>query len=222
MRGYGQFCPIAIASEVFAERWTPLIVRELFCGSRHFNELLSGLPRIPRSVLVQRLRTLETNGIIERKGNAGSRSVEYVLTPAGVALSEVVLQLGTWGKRWANVELAPQQLDPDLLIWDMHRRLDIDCLPEGRVVVQLDVTGMYRKSYWLVLERPAVSVCWTDPGFEVSLVITADCAALHQVWLGNLPLALAMRNGQVELDGPSELRRAFPGWLKLSVFAAVE
>jgi DNA-binding HxlR family transcriptional regulator len=222
MRGYGQFCPVAIASEVFAERWTPLIVRELFCGSRRFNELLNGLPRISRSVLVQRLRTLEATGIIERKGDTGARGVEYLLTPAGLELGEVVLRLGAWGKRWANVELGPQHLDPDLLIWDMHRRLVSDRLPEGRVVVQIDITGIHRKSYWLVLERSAASVCWTDPGFEADLLVTADCAALHQVWLGKLPLAQAMRSGHVELDGPRDLCRSFPGWLMLSIFAEVQ
>src|SRR5262245_24751479 len=173
MRGYGQFCPVAIASEIFAERWTPLVVRELFCGSRRFNELLNGLPRIPRSILVQRLRSLEAAGVVERQVDASGRGVEYHLTPAGVELGDVVLRLGDWGQRWANVEIAQHNLDPDLLMWDIHRRLDSECLPEGRVVVQIDLTGAHRKSYWLVLERPQASICWTDPGFEVDLFVRA-------------------------------------------------
>src|SRR5215213_5400572 len=102
MRGYGQLCPIAIASKIFAERWTPLVVRELFCGSHRFNELVIGLPRIPRSLLVQRLRSLETAGVVERRVDNAGRGVEYRLTPAGVELGDVVLWLGDWGKRWAN------------------------------------------------------------------------------------------------------------------------
>ena len=97
MRGYGQFCPVAIASEIFAERWTPLVVRELFCGSRRFNELVIGLPRIPRSVLVQRLRTLESTGVVERRVDTAGRGMEYHLTPAGAELGEVVVRLGDWG-----------------------------------------------------------------------------------------------------------------------------
>jgi DNA-binding HxlR family transcriptional regulator len=218
MRGYGQFCPVAIASEVFAERWTPLVVRELFCGSRRFNELLHGLPRIPRSVLVQRLRTLEATGVVERRVDADGRGVAYHLTRAGEELGEIVLTLGDWGQRWANVEILEKNLDPDLLIWDVHRRLDGDRLPDGRTVVQIDVTGAHRKSYWLILERPQVSVCWHDPGFESDLLVTADTLALHRVWMGQLELRLALRDGLIALDGPAELRRAFPDWLKLSVF----
>jgi DNA-binding HxlR family transcriptional regulator len=218
MRGYGQFCPVAIASEVFAERWTPLIVRELFCGSRRFNELLNGLPRIPRSVLVQRLRTLEAVGVIERTADASGRGVEYHLTQAGLELGDVVLRLGDWGQRWANVEIGSHNLDPDLLMWDIHRRLDSESLPEGRTVVQVDLTGAHRKSYWLVLERPLASVCWTDPGFDVDLLVEADSVTLHRVWMGQSDLAQALRDGLVTLDGPAELRRVFPDWLQLSVF----
>ena len=218
MRGYGQFCPVAIASEVFAERWTPLIVRELFCGSRRFNELLNGLPRIPRSVLVQRLRTLEAVGVIERTVDASGRGIEYHLTQAGQELGDVVLRLGDWGQRWANVEIGSHNLDPDLLMWDIHRRLDSGQLPEGRTVVQVDLTGAHEKSYWLVLERPMASVCWTDPGFDVDLIVRADSVTLHRIWMGQADLAPALRDGLVALDGPPELRRAFPDWLQLSIF----
>ena len=222
MRGYGQFCPVAIASEVFAERWTPLVVRELFCGSRRFNELVHGLPRIPRSVLVQRLRTLEATGVIERRVDETGRNVEYHLTPAGIELGEVVLRLGDWGQRWANVDLGSQHLDPDLLMWDIHRRLDTERLPERRVIIQIELTGSHQKRYWLVLERPMASICWTDPFFEVDLVVRADTMALHRVWVGQLELATALRTGQITLEGPPDLCRAFPEWLMLSVFVERE
>ena len=220
MRTYGQFCPIAIASEVFAERWTPLVVRELFCGSRRFNDLQRGLPRIPKAVLVQRLRSLEAAGVIERRESPSGRGWEYHLTPAGQELGEIVLVLGDWAQRWANVEIGLHNLDPDLLLWDIHRRLHVDRLPERRTVVQIDLTGAIQKSYWLVLERPEASICWTDPGFDVDLLVTADSVAVHQVHMGHLELARALRNGLIELDGPAELRRAFPSWLALSVFAS--
>jgi DNA-binding HxlR family transcriptional regulator len=222
MRGYGQFCPIAIASEVFAERWTPLVIRELFCGSRRFNDLLRGLPRMPRSVLVQRLRTLEAAGIVERRVDPAGRGAEYHLTDAGVELGDVVLRLGDWGKRWADLPVGPQNLDPDLLLWDIHRRLNSERLPERRTVVQIDLSGAHEKSYWLVLERPAASICWTDPGFEVDLLVQADSVALHRVWVGQLDLALALREGLIALDGPPDLRRDFPKWLKLSMFVERE
>ena len=218
MRGYGQFCPVAIASEIFAERWTPLVVRELFCGSRRFNELVIGLPRIPRSVLVQRLRSLESSGVVERRVEDAGRGVEYHLTPAGEELGEVVVRLGDWGYRWADIPVGPKNLEPDLLMWDIHRRLDNERMPEQRAVVQIDLTGANVKSYWLILERPDPSVCWTDPGFEPDLLVEADSVALHRVWVGQLGLEQALRSGLIQIDGPDELRRAFPGLLKLSLF----
>ena len=218
MTDYGQFCTVARGAEIFGERWTPLVVRELFCGSRRFSDLHRGLPRIPKAVLVQRLRSLAAAGIVERRALPSGRGWEYHITPAGEELGEIVLLLGDWGQRWANVELGPHHLDPDLLIWDLHRRLHVDRLPERRVVVQIDVTGARQKSYWLVVERPTASVCWTDPGFDVDLLVTADTVALHRVWTGRVDLARALREGLIELAGPTELRRAFPDWLALSLF----
>ncbi|MCC7021945.1 MAG: winged helix-turn-helix transcriptional regulator [Thermomicrobiales bacterium] len=195
------------------------MVRELFCGSHRFNELLNGLPRIPRSILVQRLRTLEMAGVVERRDVAAGRGVEYHLTPAGEELGDVVLRLGDWGKRWAATPVSPRNLDPDLLIWDIHRRLDSDRMPERRVVVEFDLTGANQRDYWLVLERPEVSVCWSDPGFDVDLWVQADSMTLHRVWLGQLELALALQQGLIALDGEADLCHAFPSWLKLSIFA---
>jgi len=67
---YGQFCPVAKASEVFATRWTPLVLRELMAGMHTFNDIHRGVPLISRAVLVKRLRELEHQGIIERRQRA--------------------------------------------------------------------------------------------------------------------------------------------------------
>ena len=219
MRGYGQFCPVAIASEIFAERWTPLVVRELSCGSYRFNDLLRGLPRIPRSVLVQRLRTLEATGVVERRVNEQRTGVEYHLTEAGQDLSQIVLELGFWGKRWANTDVRPERIDTDLLVWDMHRRLVTEHLPQERTVIQIAFTGAVERDYWMILEHGAVSVCWNDPGFEPDLTLSADAVVLHRVWLGDVSFTSALRDGTLSLSGDRSLCRAFPGWLQLSVFA---
>jgi DNA-binding HxlR family transcriptional regulator len=219
MKTYGQFCPIAIAAEIFAERWTPLIVRELLCGSTRFSEIERGLPRVSKSVLAQRLRALETAGVIERWPVAVGRGSEYGLTPAGRELGELVLLLGDWGKQWGNVEIGPHNVDPELLMWDMHRRIHVERLPDRRVVVQVELTGARRQSAWLVLERPEPSVCLTDPGFEIDLWLTADTVALHRIWVGQLAFATALRDELIVLDGPAPLRRAFPDWLALGIYA---
>lgn len=220
MRSYGQFCPVAKASEIFAERWTPLILRELLVGSHRFSELEQGLPGIPRSLLVQRLRTLESVGVLERRAKGGKR-VEYHLTEAGQELFDIVKGLGDWGQRWANFEIRPEEVDPALLMWDMHRRIHVDRLPDRRVVARFDFKGAGRGRFWLVLERPEPSVCLTDPGFEVDLYVTADAMALHRVWMGHARLADALRSDLVRIEGPSELARAFPEWLALSTFAEI-
>ncbi len=222
MSTYGQFCPVAKAAEIFAERWTPLILRELLCGSHRFNELERGLPRISRSLLTQRLRTLEEVGLVERRAGPGGRVSEYHLTRAGEDLFDVIVRLGEWSHRWFNPLLDLDNLDPQLLMWDIHRRLNTDCLPTRQVVVQFDFRGDKTGRYWLILEPGAPSVCWDPPGFDVDLVVAADTMALHRVWLGHQSLANALRSGEVVLEGPRELTRVFPDWLALSTFAGVE
>jgi DNA-binding HxlR family transcriptional regulator len=216
---YGQFCPVAVAAEVFAERWTPVILRELVLGSRRFNEIQRGVPRISRALLVKRLRELQGHGVISSAGG------EYRLTPAGEELGEVVVQLGKWGQRWT----APVQrdtLDARLLLWDMRRRIAVDRLPGRRVVVRFDFRGVpashkWPRTYWLVMERPDVDLCIIEPGFDVDLFVAADLGALSRVWLGEIPIRQAIRDGAVSLNGDRQLVRDFPSWLLLSTLAAV-
>jgi DNA-binding HxlR family transcriptional regulator len=219
MSGYGQFCPVAKGAEVFAERWTPLLLRELLCGSHHFSQLLQGLPRMSQSLLVQRLKSLERSGIVERRPMRTGRGSEYHLTEAGVEFAQVVERLGEWGQRWAVDRLGPEDLDAGLLMWSMHRDVDVSRIPEQRVVVQFDFRGLHKERYWYVLKRPEVEVCLKDYGFEVDLFVMADLMALTKIHLGRLDLLDAIKEGAVELDGPLELRRAFPHWIGVNHFA---
>jgi DNA-binding HxlR family transcriptional regulator len=219
MSGYGQFCPVAKGAEVFAERWTPLILRELMCGSHHFNQLQRGVPRMSHSLLAQRLRSLERAGIVERRPAPTGRGWKYHLTPAGEELAQVVERLGAWGQRWAVDQLEPDDLDPALLLWAIHRDMHVDLLPERRVVVQFDFPDRPKERVWLILKRPEVEVCIKDYGLDVDLLVTADLLALTKVYLGRLELLDAIKVGLVELDGPLALRRAFPSWIGVSAFA---
>jgi DNA-binding HxlR family transcriptional regulator len=216
---YGQFCPVAVASEIFAERWTPVILRELVLGSRRFNDIQRGVPKISRALLVKRLRELIEHGIVE------SVSGEYRLTLAGQELGEVVVHLGTWGARW-TAPARRDRLDAKLLTWDMRRRIAVDKLPEKRVVVRFDFRGVPAghkapKTYWLVLERPEVDLCIIEPGFEVDIFVDADLASLTKVWLGEVPMRQAIREGGIRLSGDRQGVRDFPSWLLLSTLAAV-
>lgn len=221
MKTYGQFCPIAKAAEIFAERWTPLIIRELLMGSRKFSELEMGMAHIPRSLLTQRLRTLEDAGVLTRKTEGTGKRAEYHLTEAGADLFEVVKGLGDWGQKWVNHDIGPEDADPALLMWDMHRRVNTELLPKEKVVVQIDFHGAKKGTYWLVLERPEPSVCMHDPGFEVDLFVTADTIAIHKVWMGTTSFSECLENGSIELDGLAAHVNGFAGWFKLSVFSDI-
>jgi DNA-binding HxlR family transcriptional regulator len=219
MNLYGQYCPVARATELLADRWTLLIVRELLADIRRFNDLDRGLPGISRALLVERLRRLEQTGVVERRAGADGRSVEYALTPAGRQLQPVIDVLGGWGARWAFGEPRPAELDPVILLWWMKRRVHTHRLPAARTVIQFDFRGERSGSYWLVLERRDVSVCLQHPKFDVSLRVAADIRAFYRVWLGRIPLEEALRTRTVRLDGTPETVRGFARWFAWSPMA---
>lgn len=208
---YHQFCPVAKAMELFDERWTLLLVRELVLGSERFNDLRRGLPRMSPSLLSTRLHQLTVAGIVQR--TVDGSEVRYVLTPAGRDLEPVVSALGTWGSRWTG-RLGDEDLDLKLLMWDMHRNVDHSAIEETRVVVEFVFTGAPRGSrrWWLVIVPGEVDVCDTDPGFEVSVTVTAGLRDLTEIWRGENDWPEALRTGAVVVEGPVGLRRSLPSW----------
>jgi len=217
---YHQFCPVAKATELLDGRWTLLVIRELLSGSRHFNDLRRGVPKMSPALLSKRLQELVRAGVVERRDDG--REVAYLLTPAGEELRPVVESLGAWGTRWVG-ELGDADLDPKLLLWDLHRNVDSDLLPPGRTVVTfrfLDVPAKER-DWWLVLTAAAVDVCDFDPGYDVAVSVTGTLRELVLVWRGDLDWFQALRSGTLTVQGPEQLRRALPGWFPPSRFAAV-
>lgn len=220
MAQYRQYCPVARASEILADRWTPLIVRELLAGSRHFNEIQRGLPGISRSLLVSRLRHLEDGGVVERRAGPRPNLTEYLLTEAGTALKDVIEHLGAWGVQWAFGEPKEEELDPALLLWKIHQRINRSELPPGRTVVQFELTaGKGRRRLWLVLNAQEASVCLNPPGFDSDLIVRADVSALYRVWVGQIDYDQAIRRGDLRVEGRRELAQALPHWLLWSPMA---
>jgi len=218
MRTYAQYCPVAKASEILGDRWTLLIVRELLGGASGFNELQRGLPGISRSVLTDRMRSLERAEVIERRTGPKGRTLEYRLTPGGRDLEPVVQAIGEWGATWSFTEPRPEELDPDLLIVWMARHVDRQQLPPDRTVVKFDFREPKRR-YWMVLERSEVSVCLQHPGFDVDLEVSVDTATLYGIYLGRAEVGGAIRAGQLTLNGPRALQRGFGRWFTWSAFA---
>ena len=166
-----------------------------------------------RSLLAQRLRTMERDGLVERSGDG------YYLTAAGKDLVPVIELLGSWGQRWATFSLEPEDLDPTLLMWDVHRRVPPDALPDRRVVVMFRFREVPKERFWLVLKPAGVEVCFKDPGFPVDLNVAASLKVFTAAWLGHRRFEEGIAHGEIELDGPRHLRLAFPRWLGLSTFA---
>lgn len=218
MKGYGQYCPIARGAEIFAERWTPIIVRNLLVGCVTFSEIREGAPGIPRSVLIQRLRMLERQGVIERR--PAGRRFTYHLTECGRELAVVCDALGRWGARW--LEAAPSHLDAHLALWFWARLVDRDALPPERVVVRFDLTdGSRPDRLWVLLSRTETEVCGKSPGLPEDLVITTDTLWLIKWHSGAVTLRAAREAGHFRIEGPEHLVRAFPTWKGLSPFADI-
>jgi DNA-binding HxlR family transcriptional regulator len=218
MRSYAQYCPVAKATEILGDRWTLLIVREMLGGASGFNELQRGLPGISRSVLTDRMRTLERAEVIERRTGPRGRTLEYRLTPAGRDLQPVVQAIGEWGATWSFTDPRPEGLDPDLLIVWMARHVDHRRLPPARTVVQFNFRDPKRR-YWMVLEPSEVSVCLQYPGFPVDLDVRVDTTTLYRVYLGQTELGGAIRAGQLEMSGAQTLQHGFGRWFTWSAFA---
>jgi DNA-binding HxlR family transcriptional regulator len=216
---YDQFCPIAKASEVFANRWTPLVMRELMAGSHTFNDICRGVPLMSRAVLVTRLRELEHHGIIERRARPEGSGREYWLTAAGEAFRPVVSALAHWGLAHSRDRIRPGDLDPSLFMWVLRRRVDPNALPDRRVVVRFEFAGVPARCskfriMWLMLARSGVDVCAKDPGFEVDLIFRGKIADFVMVYLGHA-LWRELAGRSLLIEGEAQLARHLPGWLKL-------
>jgi DNA-binding HxlR family transcriptional regulator len=221
MEGYGQYCPLAKGAEVFAERWTPLILRELFRGSTTFNDLHRGVPRMSRSLLSNRLKKLETCGVLERRLKSGG--THYELTAAGRELGPVVTQLGTWAQRWYRSTFRGVELDVGVLMWDIRCTVNAEALPAIRTVVQFTFSDLPANSraWWLVNEHGEVDLCPVDPGDEPELQICTTLRTMTRIWMGDLAIGAAQRSGVFTVLGPHDLRRCLGSWLRLSPYAPV-
>ena len=215
VRGYGQYCPVAKAAEVLGERWTLLIVRDLITGAHRFTDLQRGLPGLSRSLLAERLRGLEADGLVERRIGTSGRD-EYWLTPVGLDLTDAVIAVGAWAERNFGRDPHREELDADVLLLWIERNAKRDGFPDGRFVVRFDLRGARRPRCWLLVEDHVPSVCYDDPGFDVDLVIAVGLRTLHLVFAGRISVAAALRSGDLVLDGAPAHRRSFPRWFGLS------
>ena len=221
VEGYGQFCPVAMASEIVCSRWTPLVLRELLSGSVRFNDLRRGVPRMSPTLLSKRLKELEQAGVIETRPTGQPGIVEYHLTQAGQELRSLVMSLGNWGQRWVETQSSLKNLDPSLLMWDMRRSLDLTPMPPQRSTIQFHYPELpaSRQHYWLVIENRVVDLCPVDPGYEVDLFVECSLRTMTAIWMGLTNVQAELDADRLELSGDKVLARSMQQWLGLSPFA---
>ncbi len=218
MSGYGQFCSVARAHEAIGGRWTLLVVRELLCGSRRFNDIRRGIPRISRTMLSERLQELIHVGAVTRIEDG--QGPEYVLTEAGRDLAELVSALGSWGQRWLPRQAQAEDLDPEPLLFDMQRRVRSEAIPKDPMVVRFDISGQ-QKPRFMLLKAGEVALCTHNPGFPEPLNVRATLPALAAWWRGDVNFAEAQRMG-LKVEGPKALAQAFPAWFERYLFAHID
>ncbi len=211
---YGQFCPLSMAAEIVCTRWTPLVLRELFCGSSRFNDLRRGVPKMSPALLSKRLKELEEAGVVavsRREGNP-----EYRLTPAGLDLRPMIDAMMLWGHAWVEKNVTLSKLDPSLLMWDIRRGIRPEPPHPKRRTIQFlypDLTPADR-NWWLVVENTSVELCYYDPGYEVDLLVTGSLRSVTSVWMGLSRLSQEIAAHEVQIDGDPALAREMGRWLE--------
>ena len=222
VKRYRQYCPIARASEILAERWTPLIIRNLMFGVDTFAELARGVPGMSRSLLIKRLGQLEDANVISRTEKENGHGHRYHLTEAGRDLAGVIAQMAEWGTKW--LEITTEHADPGLALWAWCQvQMSDAALPRERTVIAFSFPDQppSARHYWFLIEGGELEMCYSDPGGEVSLQVTAESLAFVTWHSGDLDWAQALRTHRIRVRGDRELARALPTWNTHSPVMAV-
>jgi len=221
MKEYGQFCPIAKAAEIFCERWTALVIRNLGAGAERFNDIHRGVPHMSATLLARRLRRLEAEGLVERRRSRTGKSWTYHLTNAGAEFLPLVGALGVWGQRWTRRELTDGELDLGLLIWGLEYSVDPQAFGPKRHVVRLSVSDQpqHKRLYWFVCEDGSLELCVSDPGGGTDLFLDATLADLIRIYRGDVALETAIDDGRLKVDGAPKHIRRLRRWFNFDTMA---
>jgi DNA-binding HxlR family transcriptional regulator len=217
VKHYAQYCPIARTSELLAERWTPIIIRNLLTGCRTFGELQDGAPGISKALLAQRLQILERHGILETEARASGRGRSYRLTQKGQELKTITDAMGAWGARW--LELEAHDLDATYVLWATCRLVQLELLPTEGLVVRIELADRPSEQHWMVLRRPQAEVCSSHPGRDEDLILQTDSETLARWHLRHLSYDEATKAGRIRIDGPRRKSDAFVSSIRPSPFA---
>jgi DNA-binding HxlR family transcriptional regulator len=210
---YGQYCPVARSAEVFAERWTPIIMRNILYGCRTFNEIAAGAPGLSRALLTRRLRELARAGIIEIRAKPHGRGSLYEPTEAGArsSPSSPHSASGVTSGSMSGRSIPTRA-------WPCGRGARCSCggtyYPRGASwSASSSATRDRPERAWLLIEKGDAELCAFDPGFGDDAVVTIQDPLTFARWHpGPISWVRALRSGGVTISGPRELVRSLPTW----------
>ena len=220
---YGQYCPLAMASEILCNRWTVLVLRELLFGSTTFNDISRGVPRMSRTLLSKRLKELVQIGVIDKNSNLKGNQISYHLTDAGNALEPVIIGMASWGQEWLQTAPSLKDLDPRFLMWDIMRNAqNIDILPNPFIAhIHLIDVDEGLGDYWLVFENECVDLCNKDNDYDVNVQITVNSKVLTEVWMGWSDFDQAVKQHKMKIVGAHQYTSVAKDWLGQSIVAGI-
>jgi DNA-binding HxlR family transcriptional regulator len=223
---YGQFCPVAKTAEIFGDRWSPLIIRELCYGTRSYGDFLATIPLISRTMLSLRLKELVAAGVVHADVKENGRGHTYSLTAAGESFRQMIKMMAEWGLKWGQGMVGPDDLDSQLLVWGIRRHIAREDIPALEFVLRFDFRGIPRgnrtaRHWWLLIRQDEIEVCLRDPGQTVDVVIEADLGAFTKVWTGYCPLEEPVAQGLITFRGTNSAIAQMHRMLKLTDETAV-
>ncbi len=221
MNNPGSLCPTIKAAEVLGDKWTLLLLRELFFGARRYSEFQRALPRISPTVLSGRLKKMEENGLVVHKKADGQKRGEYRLTASAWELAPIVDSLARWGLRWARDQLCDADLDVGSFMWDFHRTLVTETLPDGRNIIGVIFADQETPKWWVIAEGESIDLCNDDPGYDVDIYLSSNLETMAAIWMGDITPQFAISNGTLLATGRPHLKKSIGRWFPRSRYAEV-
>lgn len=221
---YGQYCPLSMATQILGTRWTILVIREVLLGHTSFNDISRGVPLMSRTLLSDRLKQLELVGLLTKQEHGRGKAVTYLPTSACEALGPILYDIAAWGQEWIATEPSLEDVDTDVLMWDMRANVEARADFPERFVVRFRFPDAPENKtlHWLVFENNEVDICYIDPGYEVDVYIEATARDMVRIWMGWLELEKAKAEQRIQIDGPPQFTDDIKSWLKFSGLSAVD
>lgn len=223
MRSYNQFCPVAKAAEIFCERWTALIIRELAPGGLRFSQIQRGVPLASPSLLTARLRQLEKEDVVRRERSPDGKAWIYRLTDAGQEFVPLVIALGVWGQKWSRRELAAHEVDLGLMLWALEKGADAKRLGPKRRIVEFHLSDQpaHKRHWWFLNEDGRCELCIQPPDRDSDVHVTVSLPDLIRIWRGDIKLARAIEDAHIEISASRNLQKAFCRWFPVIPMADI-